>query len=55
MHVSGWVHGDISPGNIFSFEDWAKIGDLEHATREGERSEHDGMVRVSVVKIPSLI
>ncbi|KAF7795043.1 hypothetical protein EIP86_006187 [Pleurotus ostreatoroseus] len=43
MHVSGWVHGDISPGNIFSYEDWAKIGDLEHATREGERSEHDGM------------
>lgn len=47
MHASGWVHGDVSLGNILLYEDWAKISDLEHATREGEREEHDRMVRVS--------
>ncbi|KAJ3552849.1 hypothetical protein NM688_g3933 [Phlebia brevispora] len=37
----GWIHGDISPGNILIFGDWAKIADLEYAVQKDEREEHD--------------
>jgi len=31
LHTSKFVHGDVSPGNIFSFEGGAKLSDLEFA------------------------
>ena len=31
LHSSKFVHGDVSPGNIFSFEGGAKLSDLEFA------------------------
>ncbi|KAJ3552850.1 hypothetical protein NM688_g3932 [Phlebia brevispora] len=42
LYSCGWVHGDISPGNILLVDgDWAKIADLEYATYKDERKEHD--------------
>ncbi|PSR88600.1 hypothetical protein PHLCEN_2v5127 [Hermanssonia centrifuga] len=32
MHKCGWVHRDVSVGNILIFDDIAKIADLEYAT-----------------------
>lgn len=31
LHTSKFVHGDVSPGNIFSYEGGAKLSDLEFA------------------------
>ena len=31
LHTSKFIHGDVSPGNIFSFEGGAKLSDLEFA------------------------
>lgn len=31
LHISKFIHGDVSPGNIFSFEEGAKLSDLEFA------------------------
>jgi len=31
LHTSKFVHGDVSPGNIYSFEGGAKLSDLEFA------------------------
>ncbi len=32
MHKCGWVHRDVSVGNILIFDDIAKVADLEYAT-----------------------
>ena len=31
LHISKFIHGDVRPGNIFSFEEGAKLSDLEFA------------------------
>lgn len=45
MHACGWVHCDVSAGNILVFDEWAKIADLEYAAQKDERKKHDGVVR----------
>lgn len=37
MHKSGWVHRDLSAGNIIIVGGRGKITDLEYATREGQQ------------------
>lgn len=39
MHKSGWVHRDISLGNILVVDGVAKLSDLEYATRNTEQKE----------------
>ncbi len=41
MHVSGWVHRDVSATNILVVNDRAKIGDLEYAKREKQDAHHN--------------
>lgn len=44
LHSNGWVHGDLSPGNIILFDDFARLTDLESAMKCGEAGEHDSLV-----------
>jgi serine/threonine protein kinase len=37
----GWVHRDVSIGNILSYEGEAKLADLEYAKRVGEVKSHE--------------
>lgn len=39
MHKSGWVHRDLSPGNIIIVNGVGKITDLEYATREDRQGK----------------
>ncbi|KAI0942788.1 hypothetical protein AcV7_010360 [Taiwanofungus camphoratus] len=42
MHRSGWVHRDISTGNILVDKDGnGRLGDLEYAKRMGQPSSHE--------------
>jgi serine/threonine protein kinase len=42
FHRAGWVHRDISPGNVFLFQELVfKLGDLEFAKKIGKDGEHD--------------
>lgn len=48
MHASGWIHGDVSLGNIILMRDGpAKLADLEHAHPLEGIPEHDRTVSVS--------
>ena len=40
MHESGWVHRDISSGNILIVDDIVKITDLEYAKNMKDDSSH---------------
>ena len=40
LHSLGWVHRDISSGNILIVDDFIKIADLEYAKREDDTSQH---------------
>ncbi|KAI0922893.1 hypothetical protein AcV5_009760 [Taiwanofungus camphoratus] len=57
MHRSGWVHRDISTGNILVDKDGnGRLGDLEYAKRMGQPSSHEvrtGTVDFIVVEIDS--
>ena len=47
MHKVGWVHRDVSPGNILLADDGSVLlGDLEYAKKMGEGEE------VVVVRLP---
>jgi serine/threonine protein kinase len=50
FHRTGWVHRDISAGNVFLLQDELlfKLGDLEFAKKMGKDGEHD----VRTVSIP---
>ena len=40
LHTLGWVHRDVSSGNILVVDDGVKLADLEYAKREGDTSLH---------------
>ena len=40
LHSCGWVHRDISSGNVLIVNEVAKLSDLEYAKREGDTSQH---------------
>lgn len=54
LYECGWVHGDVSVGNILYFDNWAKITDLEYAARKDELGRHDRVVRRIHLCITSL-
>jgi serine/threonine protein kinase len=37
----GWVHRDVSVGNILSYKGEAKLADLEYAKRVGDGKSHE--------------
>ncbi|KAJ3533599.1 hypothetical protein NM688_g7260 [Phlebia brevispora] len=41
LHECGWIHGDISTGNILLVNDRAVLTDLEYAQHKDERRNHD--------------
>ena len=45
LHKCGWVHGDISVGNLLMYGTEVKIIDLEYTQRYSEIGEHDRIVR----------
>ena len=53
LHECGWVHRDISIGNILVVDDGAKIADLEYAKRVDDDSPmHQGRtVRIVTLHI----
>lgn len=40
MHDCGWVHRDVSLGNILLVDGVAKIADLEYAKKENDFLRH---------------
>lgn len=55
LHSIGWVHRDISSGNILVVDGHAKIADFEYAKHENDFTMHGvRTVRFSLVK-PSYI
>lgn len=51
MHKCGWVHRDISSGNILIVDGIVKIGDLEYAKRLDDDTSHAGRsVRFSHIR-----
>jgi len=40
IHGSGWVHRDISIGNVYLYEGHGLLGDLEHAKNTADHSDH---------------
>ena len=44
IHGSGWVHRDISTGNLFLYNGRGLIGDLEYAKRRGTNVEDEKLV-----------
>lgn len=41
LHSAGWVHRDISVGNIIIHDGQTKLGDVEYAKREADDTTHD--------------
>ena len=37
----GWVHRDVSIGNILSYDGHAKLADLEYAKKMGDLKSHE--------------
>ena len=47
-HGSGWVHRDVSVGNVYPFDGRGILADLEYAKSTNDTSKHDvRTVRVS--------
>ena len=42
MHKYGWVHRDISTGNILLVDGVVKISDLEYAKKMDDKTSHNG-------------
>lgn len=42
MHKYGWVHRDVSSGNILVVDGVVKISDLEYAKKMGDETSHNG-------------
>ena len=40
LHKLGWVHRDVSSGNILVVGNQVKLADFEYAKREGDTSVH---------------
>ncbi|GJE97361.1 hypothetical protein PsYK624_135770 [Phanerochaete sordida] len=41
LHTVGWVHRDVSSGNIIIYDDRAILGDVEYAKQEEDTTRHD--------------
>ncbi|KIP01099.1 hypothetical protein PHLGIDRAFT_402742 [Phlebiopsis gigantea 11061_1 CR5-6] len=41
MHAAGYVHRDISAGNILVVDGKGRLGDVEYAKEEGDNSQHE--------------
>ena len=41
LHGSGWIHRDISVGNLYFYEGRGVLGDLEFAKRTIDTPKHD--------------
>jgi hypothetical protein len=41
FHGSGWVHRDISVGNVYLYKGRGVLGDLEFAKNTADRSQHE--------------
>jgi serine/threonine protein kinase len=52
MHKLGWVHRDVSIGNILSYNGEAKLCDLEYAKKNGDTKTHN--VRTVCESLPNL-
>ncbi|KAJ3791689.1 hypothetical protein GGU11DRAFT_86198 [Lentinula aff. detonsa] len=42
IHSAGWVHRDISGGNLYYYNHGGLIGDLEYAKKVEDQSQHNG-------------
>ena len=42
MHKYGWVHRDVSSGNILVVDGVVKISDLEYAKKMEDETSHNG-------------
>ena len=42
MHQCGWVHRDVSSGNILVVDGVVKISDLEYAKKMSDKTSHNG-------------
>ena len=40
MHECGWVHRDISAGNVLLHDTTGKVADVEYAKHESDQSNH---------------
>ena len=54
LHRAGWVHGDLSPGNLLLHNDRIKITDLEYALPLNEDVVYERVVRRVYPFPPSL-
>ena len=54
MHKAGWVHRDLSAGNLYLYTDPVSgekrglVGDFEFAKRAGTGSDPDGIIVSSI-------
>ena len=44
LHEQGWVHCDVSPGNIVIVDGQPKLNDLEYARHESNATPHEMIV-----------
>ena len=41
LHGSGWVHRDVSTGNVYLFDGHGVLGDLEYAKKTDDNTQHE--------------
>jgi serine/threonine protein kinase len=41
LHGSGWVHRDISAGNVYLFDGRGVLGDLEYPKKTDDTTQHE--------------
>lgn len=54
IHEAGWVHRDISTGNIYLFENRGLLSDFEYARPMGKGAEHE-VKTVSLVVVAQVL